>query len=67
MVCMVRNMNDYLLDFNDAVRFMDDDLFDELCREFDGLSEQEFFSAYERKHLDFFHDLWELSKSNPQW
>lgn len=51
--------------FDVAVVFMDDDLREQLHDDLDPCTEQEFFSAYEKAHLETFGEEWELSKANP--
>ncbi len=66
-MCMVRNMNGVSIDFDTAVKFMDDELRVVLHDEIAPCTEQEFFTAYEEEYLANAGELWELSKSNPQF
>ena len=63
----VTNRNDYVLDFDAAVNYMDDEICAELHERLAPCTEQEFFSAYEKAHEEKFGEEWELSKANPCW
>ncbi len=63
---LVKNMNGYELDFTAVIDLMDEDIREELHNEgYD--TEQEFFTAYEKRHAEKFNEEWELSKENPCW
>ena len=64
---MVINSNGYELDFESAVMHMDDDIREELHREMAPCTEQEFFTAYEKAHVEKYGEEWELSKEDPTW
>lgn len=66
-MAQVTNRNDYTLDFDAAVGFMDDEIRERLHDEIAPCTEQEFFSAYETAHEEKFGEEWELSKANPCW
>lgn len=63
----VTNRNDYTLDFDAAVAYMDDEICEQLHDEIAPCTEQEFFTAYETAHEEKFGEEWELSKANPCW
>lgn len=63
---LVRNHFGVLLDYDNAVNYMDDELCAVLHDELSPCSEQEFFTAYEQAHYDKFGVFWEFSKFNPQ-
>jgi len=67
MMGIVINSHGYELDFESAVMHMDDDIREELHREMAPCTEQEFFSAYEKAHIEKYGEEWELSKENPTW
>lgn len=60
----VTNMAGAEVNYNAAVELMDDQIREELAGD-DWDSEQDFFRAYEKAHLEKFGEEWELSKSNP--
>lgn len=64
MFVLVCNINGIYLVYDYAEKFMDDDLREELHNELGPCSRQDFFTAYEYKHLDKFGALWEFSKHN---
>lgn len=64
---LVRNLNGVLLDYDNAVNYMDDELCVILHDELAPCSEQEFFTAYEQEYLANTGEFWELSKINPQF
>lgn len=64
---LVRNLSGSLLDYDNAVNYMDDELCVVLHEELSPCSEQEFFTWYEKEYLANTGELWELSKSNPQF
>lgn len=47
---MVKDMNGNEVSYEAAVMLMDDDIREELAAEMAPCTEQEFFSAYEKKH-----------------
>ena len=62
----VINMNGAAIDFEAAINMMDDEIREQLHA--DGYeTEQEFFSAYEKSHVEKYGEEWELSKENPVW
>jgi len=63
----VINANGYELNFGSAVMHMDDDIREELHREMAPCTEQEFFTAYEKAHVEKYGEEWELSKEDPTW
>ena len=63
----VTNRNDYTLDFDAAVAYMDDEIREQLHDEIAPCTEQEFFAAYEIAHEEKYGEEWELSKANPCW
>lgn len=63
----VINKNGTQINYDAAVRLMDDDLREELCAQVAPCTEQEFFTAYEVAHAEKFGEEWELSKENPCW
>lgn len=50
---------------NVAIQLMNDDLREELHRKLTPYSEQDFFDAYCKAHLEKFGETWELAKPNP--
>ena len=64
---MVTNRNDYELDFDAAVGYMDDEIREQLHMVLAPCSDQEFFTAYEIAHEKKYGEEWELSKRNPTW
>ena len=62
---LVKNLNGENVCFETAVMYMDDEIREVLHQELAPCSEQEFFTAYEKEHLNKFGELWELSKDNP--
>ena len=62
----VLNIRGTEIDFDAAVKLMDDDIREELHSE--GYeTEQAFFTAYEFAHMNRYGEEWELSKASPQW
>lgn len=61
----VENMNGTKINYETTVTFMDDEIREELHMELAPCSEQEFFSAYEKAHIEKYGEEWELSKENP--
>lgn len=61
----VENMNGTKINYEAAVTFMDDEIREELHMELAPCSEQEFFSAYEKAHIEKYGEEWELSEENP--
>ena len=62
----VINESGTMIDFDAAVQMMDDDIRERIHAE--GYeTEQEFFTAYERAHLEQYGEPWELSKQVPTW
>ena len=59
----VINMNGTGIDYEAAVELMDDEIRESICGTVD--SEQEFFAAYEKAHIEKYGEEWELSKENP--
>ena len=63
----VVNEGGYVLDFDAAVGYMDDEILETLRDELAPCSKQKFFTAYEAAHLAKYGEEWELSKANPTW
>ena len=63
----VINQNGVAIDFDAAVRLMDDEIRERLHSEMAPCEEQRFFSAYEKAHEEKYGELWELSKEHPAW
>lgn len=62
----VINANGHEIDFEAAVQMMDDEIREAVASE--GYeSEQDFFTAYEKAHVEKYGTEWELSKTNPVW
>lgn len=55
------------LDYEAAVVFMDYDIREELHRELAPCTEQEFFDAYCKAHLERFGEDFFLDEKNPVW
>lgn len=55
------------IDYNAVVNYMDDEIRETLHEELAPCTEQEFFTAYEKAHLEKYGEEWELSKENPVW
>lgn len=55
------------LDFDVTVHYMDDELREELHRELAPCSEQEFFDAYCKAHLERFGEDFSLDEKNPAY
>lgn len=63
----VVNKNGTEIDFDYAVRMMDDEIREELHFELAPCTDQEFFTAYEEAHEKKYGEEWELSKENPTY
>lgn len=63
----VINKNDYKLDYDAAVGYMDDETREELHSKLSPCTEQDFFTAYEKAHFKKYNEDWFLSDSNPKW
>lgn len=63
----VYNMYGTKIDYDVAVELMDDEIREDLASELVPCSKQDFFSAYEIRHVNKYNELWELSKLNPQY
>lgn len=63
----VVNEGGYVLDYDAAVGYMDDEIRETLASDLAPCSNQAFFTAYEAAHLAKYGEEWELSKSNPCW
>ena len=62
----VRNLNGQLINYENAVNYMDDEIREKLHSELYPCTDQEFFTAYEKEHAAAFgEDDWEFSKENP--
>ena len=61
----VVNANGTIVDYDVAVSLMDDIIREALHMELAPCTEQEFFTAYEKAHMEKFGEEWELSKQNP--
>ena len=59
----VINMNGTEINYESAVELMDDEIRESICCTVD--TEQEFFAAYEKAHVEKHGEEWELSKKNP--
>ena len=59
----VINMNGAEINYEAAVELMDDEIRESIFGTVD--SEQEFFTAYEKAHVEKYGEEWELSKENP--
>ncbi len=55
------------INFEAAVNLMDDDLREAINAELAPCSNQEFFEAYCKAHLEKYHEEFEPNKQNPQW
>ncbi len=64
---MVKNKSGVVMDFESAVRLMDDEIREKLHFDLAPCTDQEFFTAYEKAHEEKFGAEWELSKENPVW
>ena len=62
---MVINMNGTEINYDAAVELMDDEICESLNFEIAPCTEQEFFTAYEKAHIEKYGEEWELSKENP--
>ena len=63
---MVVNSHGRCIDFEAAIELMDDELWEMLAREDHG-SNQQFFDAYCKAHLQKFGKIFEPDKPNPVW
>ena len=63
----VINRNGRSISFEAAKIFMNEEIRENLHGEIAPCTEQEFFTAYEKAHLEKFGEEWELSKANPVW
>ena len=61
----VINMNGTEINYEAAVAMMDDEIREDLNFELAPCTEQEFFTAYEKAHIEKYGEGWELSKENP--
>ena len=61
----VKNINCTEINYEAAVILMDEEIREEIANSFEAESEQEFFSLYEKKHIEKYGEEWELSKENP--
>ena len=59
----VINMNGTEIYYEAAVGLMDDEIRESIEDTVD--TEQEFFTAYEKAHIEKYGEEWELSKENP--
>jgi hypothetical protein len=66
---MTKIMNNHgvVIVFEDAVKYMDDDIREKLHDRLAPCTEQDFFDAYARDHEKNFGETWELEKRNPIW
>jgi len=55
------------IDFDAAVNIMDDDLREQLNNELAPCTNQKFFEAYAKAHLEKFDEEFEPNKANPAW
>jgi len=63
----VHNQFGVKIDFAAAVILMDDDLREDIHQKLAPCSDQRFFNAYAKAHVQKFNELWELAKSHPVW
>lgn len=63
----VINDNGHKLSFEAAVMYMDDEIRETLHDKLAPCKRQEFFTAYEKAHIEKYGEEWELSKKNPVW
>lgn len=63
----VKNSYGVDIDFDAAVNLMDDDIREAVHSDIAPCSEQDFFSAYCKAHLEAFGRPWELDNRNPQY
>ena len=61
----VINMNGTEIYYNAAVELMDDEIREELANSGDYEDGQEFFTAYEKAHLEKYGEEWFLSQEHP--
>lgn len=61
----VTNLNGAELDFESTIDYMDDDIRESLHTALAPCSDQEFFTSYEKAHIEKFGEEWFLSSSNP--
>ena len=61
----VINMFGTKIDYEAAVMLMDDEIRESLHFKLAPCTEQEFFNAYEKAHIEKYGEEWELSKENP--
>lgn len=61
----VINMNGTEINYEAAVELMDDEICESLNFEIAPCTEQEFFTAYEKAHIEKYGEEWALSKDNP--
>ena len=63
----VKNMNGCEICFEAAAEHMDEEIRENLHLEIAPCTEQEFFTAYEKAHIEKFGEEWFLSGKNPVW
>ena len=61
----VINMNGTEINYEAAAELMDDEICESLNFELAPCTDQEFFTAYEKAHIEKYGEEWELSKENP--
>jgi hypothetical protein len=64
---LVRNEYGITIDFETSVMLMDDALREELHAKLSPCSDQRFFNAYAKAHVQKFNELWEPAKIHPVW
>ena len=63
----IANQYEWIINFDVAVNFMDDEIRERLANDGNDRSEQEFFESYAEEHLKKFGSEWELDKDCPQY
>lgn len=64
---IVINSNGASIDYDAAVKLMDDDIREAVAADLAPCTDQEFFAEYARRHAVKFGEPWELDKSNPTY
>ena len=55
------------VDFEASITYMDEEIREKLHEEISPCTEQEFFNAYCKTHLEKYHAEWFLNVPNPVW
>ena len=63
----IKNQYEKEIDFDAAVNIMDDDLREQLHMDLAPCTDQEFFDAYCKLHLETFGEEFEPNQENPAW